>query len=462
MTDISKHGDITIMQGPGYVAAVEFSGDYKPESLGEADEPTLVKSFNKESQNSTVVFWGASNTYPQQVLDAVEKNGAAERALEIRIGAHYGNGPIFFKQNYEDGKKSIDLVDTLTLPLDLRKFNKDSRINKFWKECITDLELFSIAFPEYILSSDYRKITKVKRQQAAHCRYEEMEDDGSIGHIYISTKWDEGVLPSNEDGVNSKYMGKTPYIDPYLSTKEVMDYCKKRKIRKFIRPTLRPLKGSSYYPKTAWHSVFKNGWIGLSPMVADLKKSMFKNQSIILYHIEVTIDYFENKYKDKWHDMTAKEQDDKRDELLTSLNDKLTDVKNTHKSLMTIRYKDEMGNYVEGVTIKAVDNKIKDGSYLPEASAGNSEVLFAFGVDPTLIGHGVPGGKLGGGGGSDKREAFTILNALMKTPRETTLEIWDFIKEFNAYEEDLMAGFESTILTTLDKNPTGQENTTGA
>ena len=129
---------------------------------------------------------------------------------------------------------------------------------------------------------------------------------------------------------------------------------------------------------------------------------------------------------------------------------------------MTIKFKDDAGNYVEGVTITAIDNKIKDGAYLPEASAGNSEILFAFGVDPTLIGHGVPGGKLGGGGGSDKREAFTILNALMKTPRETTLEIWEFLQEYNGWDENLMAGFESTILTTLDKNPTGQENTTGA
>lgn len=449
--------DLTILEGDGFKAVVNYSGNYETRSLDEADEPTKVKSHTQDSELGTIVYWGTDNAYPQKLLAAIGKNGAAERALELRIGAHYGNGLVFYKENYEEGKKSISLVSRSELPEDLKSFAKTAQLKKFWKEVITDLECFSIAFPEYILSADYSKITKVKRQQAAHCRFEDMTDKGAIGHVFISTKWVDKVSLDNE-----KYVGKTPYIDPYMSVEEVKDYCKKKKLRKFIRPTLRPLKDSSYYPTTGWHSVYKNGWVEVTSLVADLKKNMFKNQSVIVYHIEVAIDYFENKYGAKWHDMTAKEQDQKREELLDSLNDRLSDTENTHKSLMTIKYKDDAGQYVDGVTITAIDNKIKDGAYLPEASAGNSEILFAFGVDPTLIGHGVPGGKLGGGGGSDKREAFTILNALMKTPRENTLEIWDFIKEYNDWDEELMAGFESTILTTLDKNPTGQENTTSA
>lgn len=449
--------DIRFLSGPGYMAQVEFQGEYENKSLGDEDDHTKVKSYSEDGESTSIVNWGTSNKYPQEVLAAVEKNGSAERALDMRISAHYGNGLNYYSKSVEDGKKSIRLIGENDLPKQLLAFNKRSRMKKFWKEVITDLETFSIAFPEYILSSNYKEITKIKRHQAAHCRFQEMDDDGNIGHVFISTKWEEGVSVTDK-----LYVGKTPYIDPFLSPEEVRDYCKKRKIRKFIRPELRPLKGSSYYPTTPWHAVHRNGWLEVTTQVPSLKKAMFKNQTVILYHIEVAIDYFENKYKEDWHDMTAKEKDEKREELLTSLNEKLTDTKNSHKSLMTIKYKDDRGEYVEGVTIKAIDNKIKDGAYLPEASAGNSEILFAFGVDPTLIGLGVPGGKLGGGGGSDKREAFTILSALMNSPRETTLEIWEFLKEYNQWPEDIHAGFESTVLTTLDKNPTGQENTTSA
>ena len=449
--------DLTVMEGEGYKAVVNYTGSYESRSLDEKDEATKVKSHSSDGEVGDIVYWGAGNDYPQKVLEAISKNGAAEQALDLRVRSHYGNGLVFFNEDFADGKKDIKLIGKNSLPTDLKSFFKSSQLKKFWKEVITDLESLSIAFPEYILSNDYKKITKLKRQQAAHCRFEQMSDEGAIGHVFISTKWKDGVSLDDE-----KYVGKTPYIDPYMSVDEVKEYCKKHKIRKFIRPTLRPLKDTSYYPTTGWHAVYKNGWVEVTSLVADLKKNMFKNQSVIVYHIEVAIDYFENKYKEKWHDLSAKEQDEKRTELLDALDERLSDTENTHKSLMTIKYKDDAGQYVDGVTITAIDNKIKDGAYLPEASAGNSEILFAFGVDPTLIGHGVPGGKMGGGGGSDKREAFIILNALMKSPRETTLEIWEFLQEYNGWDENLMAGFENTVLTTLDKNPTGQVNTTQA
>ena len=59
--------------------------------------------------------------------------------------------------------------------------------------------------------------------------------------------------------------------------------------------------------------------------------------------------------------------------------------------------------------------------------------MFALGVDPSLIGAGIPGGKLGAGSGSDKREAFTILSALKKHDRETTIEIFEFIQQYFAF-----------------------------
>ena len=120
----------------------------------------------------------------------------------------------------------------------------------------------------------------------------------------------------------------------------------------------------------------------------------------------------------------------------------------------------EEGKEYSAVTITAIDDKLKDGSYLPEAEAANSEVLFALGVDPSLIGAGIPGGKLGAGSGSDKREAFTILSALFKTNRETTLEVYDFIAQYNGWDTSIRAAFENTILTTLDANPTGSKSVT--
>jgi hypothetical protein len=74
------------------------------------------------------------------------------------------------------------------------------------------------------------------------------------------------------------------------------------------------------------------------------------------------------------------------------------------------------------------------------------------------MGVGIPGGKMNSGGGSDKREAFSIVNSLFKTKRETTLEMWRLLRDYNEWPADLEGDFAITELTTLDKNPTGTEN----
>jgi hypothetical protein len=106
-----------------------------------------------------------------------------------------------------------------------------------------------------------------------------------------------------------------------------------------------------------------------------------------------------------------------------------------------------------------VENKLKDGSYLPEASAANSEIMFAMGVDPSIVGAGIPGGKMNTGSGSDKREAFSILTSLFKTKREISLEPWQLLRDYNGWDEELEAEFANTKLTTLDANPMGVETT---
>ena len=116
-------------------------------------------------------------------------------------------------------------------------------------------------------------------------------------------------------------------------------------------------------------------------------------------------------------------------------------------------------NWVKGIEVEAIDNKIKDGAYLPEASAANSEIMFALGVDPSLLGAGIPGGKMNTGSGSDKREAFSILTSLFKSKREISLYPWQFIRDYNGWDEDLEGGFGNIELTTLDANPTGTQTT---
>lgn len=417
---------------------------------------TTVKVDVKDKQGE-VVSWGKNNDYPQQVLKSVRLNGAASSGLRFLRKAHYGNGLILLKDEVdENGKKSPKVLD-LNDFTEIKEFFKKSQMNRFWKETIADLEYFSIAFPEYILSENYTQINRVRRQKAAWCRFQIMnEENGLIEHVYISQKFGSG---SSVD-LEGEYVEKVPLIDSYWDAEQTREYCKANGIKKFIRPIFYPLIDEAFYPESEWHAVVKSGWLDVANAVPELKKALFQNQMTIKYIIEVNELYFTNMYKEKWSTMKFEDRDKIRQDLIDQVNEALVGNDKAGKSIQSMKVQDSKGEFHSAVTITAIDDKLKNGSYLPEAEASNSEVLFALGVDPTLIGAGIPGGKLGAGSGSDKREAFTILSALFKTNRETTVEPYEFISEYNGWDDSIRPSFENTILTTLDANPTGSKKTT--
>tara|TARA_R110000850_G_scaffold277151_1_gene424856 strand:- start:48062 stop:49402 length:1341 start_codon:yes stop_codon:yes gene_type:complete len=433
------------------IAVSEFTNAAFVFSSAKNKEASTAVVFETKEKTGKVASWGPNNDAPQKIMESIKKSGAAKSGLRFNKKAHYGNGLILTRENYEGGKKENIPVPLTELKRE-QEFFRRSQMKKFWKETISDLETFSIAFPEYILSADFSQINRVKRQRAAWFRFEAMNDNGYIDNVYISEQWGRSAVD-----LEGKYAAKVPVIDPYWSAEEVKEYCKKKRIYKFIRPVFYPLTDEPYYPFADWHAVNESGWLEVANSIPEYKKALFSNQISIKYLIEIDERYFEQIYKHDWEDFSTDDKKEKRQEVIDAINEHLGGSSKAGKSIQSMRIDVGDGQTVSAIDIKAIDDKFKEGMYLPEASAANSEILFAMGVDPVLISAGIPGGKLGAGSGSDKREAFLIVQALMKTNRETTLEVFEFIQEYNNWDLDIVPVFESTILTTLDKNPTGQQ-----
>lgn len=419
------------------------------------DNTVTTLTIDVKDKQGTIVSWGKNNAYPQEILAASKKNGSSSSALRFLRKAHYGNGQIFLREDStNEGKRNLHVVPPNSLPENIRQFYSKSQMARFWKETIADLEWFSIAFPEYILSNDFKTINRVKRQRTAWCRFEVMNpENGLVEHVYISEKFGKGGSVSTD----SEFVAKVPLIDSYWSAEEVREYCRRNKIYKFIRPIFYPLIDEAYYPEAEWHAIHKSGWMAVANSVPEYKNNLFKNQVSIKYLIEIDERFFEQKYAEAWKDYTPAKRIEIREGVINTINDHLSGNENAGKSIQSMMLMDNDGKQLPAIKITTIDDKFKDGSYLPEAEAANSEILFAHGVDPTLIGAGIPGGKLGAGSGSDKTAAFNILSALFKTNRETTLEVYDFIRDYNGWDTSLQASFENTVLTTLDKNPTGTQ-----
>lgn len=433
----------------GEAAAFTFKN-----SVDSFDTSVTKLKIDVKDKTAEIASWGTKNDYPQAVLKQVRLNGSASSGLRFLRKTHYGNGLILVRDVATDGKKDTKMVELTEVP-DIQNFFIKSQMNRFWKETILDLEYFSIAFPEYILSDNFQEINRVRRQKTAWCRFSLPNPKNNlVEYVYISEKFGRETVDTS-----SEYVEEVPLIDSYWSVDQVKQYCKDNQIKKFIRPVFYPLIDEAFYPKSEWHAVVESGWLDVANSVPALKKALFNNQMTVKYLVEINEMYFEKIYMENWIKFTPDERKAIRNKVIDTINDSLSGNDNAGKAIQSMKFLVE-GKEISAVTITAIDDKLKDGSYLPEAEAANSEVLFALGVDPSLIGAGIPGGKLGAGSGSDKREAFTILSALFKTNRETTLEVYDFIAQYNGWDTTIRAAFENTILTTLDKNPTGSQSTT--
>lgn len=428
----------------------------KSESNSNDNKPTEVIAYTEDKTQNKIASWGANNDFPQVLLEDVRKNGAATAGLNAVRDNHYGGGFVLFEETFEPDskgeiKRKLTQKSMLQFP-EIDNFFKRNQLKKFFKETIADLEYFAIAFPEYVLSNDYNSIYEVYRQKTAQCRLELMDEKtGIIKNIWISTKWHKTA--SLVDGVYAKPI---PYINPEWSAEKVKEYCKKHKIERFVRPVHYAMMDENYYPIATWHSAYFSKWIQVSNSIPEFKKALFENQSTIKYHIEVDNDYFKAKYEEAWEDFTVDEKETKRKEFVDFIDEALRSTKNTGKSIWSMIYRDEDGKEIPGLKVTAIDDKLKDGAFLPDGEVANNEILSAISVDGCIISSGTPG-SMGAGSGSDKRVAWDILSARSKPKREYTTSIFEFIQQYNNWNASLVGAFEDTQITTLDKNPTGTQ-----
>lgn len=417
MNNITKLGDgIYITKGAN--ALISLTGDKES-----AAKPAI------EKPNESVVTkwspWGDSNLFPQEVLADLEKNSVALRALEKRKNVHFGRGILPYVLD-KDGKQ-LSVIDPSSpkYNAEIANFFRINQVNLQQIDIIGSLEIFANAWLEMITNKEGNKINRVFAKDPTYCRWAVMnKSTARIENMYYYASWDKGN-PSDAD------LQTIPTYNPdqYDGSKY--------KAGKFVYPLFYRSFNKSYYHLAIWNGVRENSWMQIANKVPAMKLAIMKNQMTIKYHIEIPNDYFSNRYP------SPKYSDDDREKKLSEKIDELdkflSNIENSGKALVTLSYYDKMSKQnFPGWKINVIENKLKDDAYLPDSQAANSEILFAIGVDPSLIGgSGVPGGKLGAGSGSDKREAFWMLNAEMGTYRTTSSSWLYFVRDFNKWPPEV-------------------------
>ena len=419
-------------------------------SFNPRDLKSYVPSTYNEEMNGVYAYWGSNNDYPQRIIEKMKRCGIGKSNLSWKSRALFSQGLMHYKTEYdENNKKVVKPINLEKEHKEIYEFNKRVKLNKFYKETIRDYYWFWMVFPEMIVSKNYQEITSIRRKKAAYCRWEVINKDSKrIENMYYSAKW-----PQFED------YEKIAVIDPYWTIEETRDYLRKHRIRKFIYPICYAPLDENYYVNADWHTVIENGWVDTVNAIPNYKKHLMENQMTIKYHVQIPSSYWSINFKD-WEGKSDEDRDACKQEVLETLENFLSGVENSGKAFISQFDLDEITKKeLPGWKITVLDDKTREGTYLADAASGNAEISYAQDVDPTIKGAALPGNKLGPGSGSDKREAFMIYTSLLQMDAQPLFEPWEFIRDFNGWPSDIKQGFESVTLTTLDKNPTGSENT---
>jgi hypothetical protein len=383
--------------------------------------------------------WGDNNLFPQTVLAEIDKNSVALRALDKRKRVHFGRGIIAYR---ETKGPTGEVIKEPVTDTEVTEFFRVNQINLIWPDMIMGLETFANSWLEFITNKTKDKINRVFVKDPCYCRLSKMDSSFKIPYLFYSAQWE------NNPSFDNVLVARMPLYDS--SKYDGIKYPDGQ----FAYHVFYRSFNKSYYHLPLWNSVRLNKWMTIANSVPLLKAAIMANQMTIKYHIQIPDDYFTTRYPSP--DFTKAQREAKRTEVLEEMNDFLSKVENSGKSFVSYAFYNKVKqDYLNGWKIEVIANPLNNTAYLPDSQAANSEILFSIGVDPCLIGAGNPGSAIGAGSGSDKREAYWMLNADMGTDRSVSLAPLYFIRDFNKWDPTIQFDYVTVDTSqTQDQRPT--------
>jgi len=398
-------------------------------------------SKDEEEGKREWIPWGANDDFPIVIAKLMRKTTVGRAGLQRLTKYLYGQRIMTYKIEdiTESGKETIKMVKVPEWEAIMRNSNfKGLRLING-----QDYSYFALAYVEIIFSKDKSKVISIHAHKASHCRFAPAVN-GRIQYVYVS-----GNFPD----VKAADCEKIKVIDMLEYPYQIEEIRNDKTTFKYIMPLYWPDILNDYYPVVFWDSARESGWLDIAISIPQYKKALFKNQMSLKYHIKVPQDYFRTRWNN-WDTMQQDKKDKIVQEIYDELNDMLTGAENAQKTFMSFTSTDKITKQEIGAwSIEVIDDKMKNGSYLPDSAAANSEILFSMGMNPAISGQGNTGGSYSGGannGGSNIRESGLDLRSQLRADRDILLTFFDFIKLYNGLDPDVEIGIQDMVLTTLD------------
>lgn len=439
--------------GNGYRAATvneQYGGDtgtvFDEDALFDATTIPL----KVDGKDYSYVPYGDDDAMPVKIRRLIGDNMVTAQCMAFDILACYGQGLRFVHR--DDVKKPAD-DDEIT------RFCLRNSINECFMEQATDMKYYFFTVTEIILSGDQRKIVNVRHLESCYCRFEQAHK-GRIEHVFYG---DFGVHtpPTNVVAI--------PLLDLYdplgdllvrLGREPDPETGRKRKPangHKFAVVCRMPTPGFRYYPIPYYLSIFRDNWYDIYKLIGLGKKYLIKNTSAPRVQIEVHDDYWERVCQQE-NIIDPEKAVERIKEERQKIIDFVCGPENAGKAILTHYYIDPNGKECRMVRIyDLTEGRKQGGDWSDDMSEASNALCFALGVHPNLIGA-TPGKSQMNNSGSDKRELFTLKQAMEKAFHDVMAKPWLLILHFNGWDK-YTVDVPMIELTTLDKNKDSQEVT---
>jgi hypothetical protein len=444
MSEVSFSKDGTPLIAYGKRAIYQTVGKPSAASSREVMGTTPIKPLQgtPEVEGVNISPWGTGNKFPQDADEIIQKVGVLNTGLRFIRNVILGQGifPCKIKGYDDKGNEVIEVIEDQKLKL----FLNSRMVRRYMEKASRDFLKYGIAFPEFIPSADGKSFSGLNCINAIYSRLSVANENGEIENAIVSGKFP--ATPTD----TTQYK-----VIPVLSEYDPEEDLDRRRLERSLagKSLIYPLRDSwsnkDYYSAPMWWSTKEAGWTEIAQLIPQFLKQAYKNQISWKWHVKIPYSFWDKKFP-KTEYKTEVARQEAISNYLDTIETNLCSPENANKAIFTFFEIGPGGKAEEQWVIEALDNKYKDGENLVTSAAANSEILFSLGINPNVLGAGMPGGTYAGNqGGSNIREAYLVNIANSWTERQNLLDPIECFLRFNGIK-DVELRFRNTILTTLD------------
>lgn len=394
------------------------------------------------------VSWGGTDQLPYDIIRLIEADETLATCQLFNAEVCYGSGLRYCTEAATESVKK-----------EVEEFLLDNPLPDYFLGVCQDLKHFNFAVSVIILNEDGDRIVELYRKPACYCRF--APADPTTGRL---TKVIFGQFRNTQPSDKFEEIELLDPRSPWRDLQQRMGLRASRKgeptkERKFAILTRFPGVDSPYYPIPHYAALFKGSWYNIKRLIGEAKKSKLQNAAPIKYVIEVSQRYWEKVFQEK-KAVTAEAQQKAMNDRKREMMEFLTDHENSGAVLFSGKNISPDGNGESSdIVVNPIDSKTKEGGdWESDIAEAVNMVCFTMRVHSNLVGS-VPGKAQTNNSGSDKRELYTIAQALQKPYHDLLFIVHDIIIRYNGWKE-VHPDCPFIQLTTLDEHADAKEVTT--